>query len=353
MKAAFRERHRSIREGHGFNGNAIMPFSNLHTKFIIEPQTVVTLDEINPAHGGLDLNEMTLPKLEPLGENNPPPSVDVYDKLIVMPGTEVKLSQIDPSYHDSYMSREAAVPETRFLLRKLDQLQYLMYAEKRHSLLIVLQGLDASGKDGVIRHILTGMNPAGCRVVGFKQPNAEELDHDFLWRVHPHLPAKGQVTIFNRSHYEDVLIVRVHEFVHVNLWSKRYELINDFERLLVKENNTTVLKFFLYISKEEQLVRFRQRLEDPSKHWKISEADYKEREYWGRYTDAFEDMLHKTSTAYAPWFVIPSNYKWFRDLAISQIVVRTLEDLDMNCPEPAVDITDIRSRYHDAEMKAS
>jgi PPK2 family polyphosphate:nucleotide phosphotransferase len=227
-----------------------------------------------------------------------------------------------------------------------------MYAEKKHSLLIVLQGLDACGKDGVIRHILTGMNPAGCRVVGFKQPKPDELAHDFLWRVHPHLPAKGEVSLFNRSHYEDVLVVRVHEFAQVSMWSKRYDLINDFERLLKTENNTTVLKFFLYISKEEQLARFRQRLEDPSRLWKISEADYKERAYWGRYIDAFEDMLHKTSTPNAPWFVIPSNHKWFRDLAVSQIVGRTLEDLEMKMPEPAVDIAEIRRRHHAAEVES-
>ena len=153
-------------------------------------------------------------------------------------------------------------------MRKLDRLQYQMHAEKKHSLLIVLQGMDACGKDGMIRHLLTGMNPAGCRVVGFKRPKPEELDHDFLWRVHPHLPAKGEVTIFNRSHYEDVLVVRVHQFAEVNMWSKRYELINDFERLLAMENDTTVLKFFLYISKEEQLVRFKQRLDDPARRWK-------------------------------------------------------------------------------------
>ena len=227
-----------------------------------------------------------------------------------------------------------------------------MYAERKHSLLVILQGLDACGKDGVIRHIVSGMNPAGCRVVGFKQPKPEELDHDFLWRVHPHLPAKGEVAIFNRSHYEDVLVVRVHQLVQASLWSKRYDLINDFERLLVTENNTTVLKFFLYISKNEQLARFKQRLDDPSRRWKISEADYKERTYWSHYIDAFEDMLHKTSTRYAPWFVIPSDHKWFRDLAISQIVTRTVEDLDMQWPEPAVDIAEIRRRYHDAEFEA-
>jgi PPK2 family polyphosphate:nucleotide phosphotransferase len=329
-----------------------MPLSSLLTNLIVKPETVVNLSEIDPAHGTFGLTPMALPKPKVRVQSiDSLPSIQLRNRLIVLPGTDVTLGNIDPGYQGYYESRDAALPETRSLQGKLDHLQYLMYAEKKHSLLIVLQGLDASGKDGVIRHILNGMNPAGCRVVGFKQPKPEELDHDFLWRVHPHLPAKGQVTIFNRSHYEDVLVVRVHEPAQLSLWSKRYDLINDFERLLVLENNTTVLKFFLYISKEEQLARFRQRLEDPSRHWKISEADYKERKYWDRYIEAFENMLRRTSTAYAPWFVIPSNCKWFRDLAISQIVARTLEDLDMKSPEPAVNVDEIRRRYH-AEIEA-
>jgi len=226
-----------------------------------------------------------------------------------------------------------------------------MHAEKKHSLLLVLQGLDASGKDGVVRHLLGAMHPMGCRLAGFKQPKPEELDHDFLWRVHPHLPGKGEIAIFNRSHYEDVLIVRVHGALRAEEWQRRYELINDFEKLIALENNTTVLKFFLHISKKEQLARFRQRLDDPARQWKISEADYHERTYWPDYMKAFEDMLCRTSTERAPWFVIPSNEKWFRDLAISHIVVRTLEKLHMQCPEPTVDIAAIRRRYHDAEME--
>jgi PPK2 family polyphosphate:nucleotide phosphotransferase len=327
--------------------------TNLLTELLIEPRSKVKLDDIELRYSAFNLYDADLPKIQPLVERTIPPRLANFrEEFIVEPGTKIKLGEVDPSYHSRYESCEAAAPETVFLLRKLDQLQYSMYAEKRHSLLIVLQGLDACGKDGVIRHILTGMNPAGCRVVGFKQPKPDELAHDFLWRVHPHLPAKGEVSIFNRSHYEDVLVVRVREFAQVSMWSKRYDLINDFERLLKTENNTTVLKFFLYISKEEQLARFRQRLEDPSRRWKISEADYKERAYWSRYIDAFEDMLHKTSTPSAPWFVIPSNHKWFRDLAVSQIVSRTLEDLEMKMPEPAVDIAEIRRRYHAAEVEA-
>ena len=327
--------------------------SNLLTKLIIEPRAKVKLRDIDLSSGRLKLYEMPSPKTQPsVKVANALRSMNFRKKFIIEPGTRVKLGEIDPSYHGSYQSRDATVLEIRSLVQKLDQLQYLLYAEKKHSLLVVLQGLDACGKDGVVRHILSGMNPAGCRVVCFKQPKPAELEHDFLWRVHPHLPAKGEVSIFNRSHYEDVLIVRVHDFAHVNLWSRRYDMINDFERLLVMENNTTILKFFLYISKDEQLARFKQRLDDPSRHWKISEADYKERALWSRYIDAFEDMLNKTSTRYAPWFVIPSNHKWFRDLAVLQIVTRTLEDLDMKWPEPAVNIADIRRRYHDAKTEA-
>ena len=272
--------------------------------------------------------------------------------FLVEPGARVKLGDIDPGwcgYHESY---EAALPLIQSYVQKLDQLQHVMYAEKRHALLIVLQGLDASGKDGAVRHIINSMNPAGCRVIGFKQPTCEDLNHDFLWRVHPHVPAKGEVAIFNRSHFEDVLVVRVHQLAPVHVWSSRYDLINDFERWLVVENNTTVLKFLLHISKQEQLARFKRRLDDPARRWKISESDYREREYWDDYVDAFEDMLHKTSTHFAPWFVIPSNHKWFRDLVISQIISRTLEDLDMKFPEPAVDLARIHRRYHAAEMES-
>jgi len=338
--------------GDRLSGNEVSAMSTLLTRFITEPGTKVKLGDIDPSSSRFNVYQMPSPEMPVLKRTGPVPLISLDKPFIVEPKTEVRLHEINPGYHGSYESREAALPQIRSLAQKLDQLQYLMYAEKKHSLLIVLQGLDASGKDGVIRHILTGMNPAGCRVVCFKQPKPAELDHDFLWRVHPHLPAKGEVSVFNRSHYEDVLIVRVHNFAQVNVWSKRYEMINDFERLLVMENDTTVLKFFLYISKDEQLARFKQRLDDPSRHWKISEADYEERALWSRYMDAFEDMLSKTSTRYAPWFVIPSNQKWFRDLAVSQIVTRTLEDLNMQLPKPAVDIANIRHRYHAAEDDA-
>ena len=176
-----------------------------------------------------------------------------------------------------------------------------------------------------------------------------EVAHDFLWRVHPHVPAKGSIAIFNRSHYEDVLVVRVHGLAPEKVWSKRYDQINDFERLIVTENNTTILKFFLHISKDEQLSRFKKRLDDPERQWKISDSDYKEREYWDDYLKTFEDVLTKTSTEQAPWFIIPSNHKWFRDLAISQIIVRQMDDMNMQLPKSTVNLAEIRREYHQAK----
>lgn len=269
-------------------------------------------------------------------------------KLIVKPDYKIRLKHFDPDYHGKHESHDSALPEIQKNLKKMEQLQYLMYAEGRHSLLIVLQGLDAAGKDGVVRHVLTGMNPSGCIASNFKQPTARELAHDFLWRVHPHAPAKGAVAIFNRSHYEDVLVARVHDLVPEKVWSKRYDQINDFEQLIATENNTTILKFFLHISKEEQLERFKKRLDDPARQWKISASDYKERAYWKDYTEAFEDVLTKTSTEHAPWFIIPANHKWFRDLSISQIITRTMEEMKMQLPKPTVNIAEIRREYHQA-----
>src|SRR5213593_1069319 len=269
-------------------------------------------------------------------------------KLVVNPGSNIRLKHFDPGYHGKHESHKSALPEIEENRQKMEELQYLMYAENEHSLLIVLQGLDAGGKDGVVRHVLAGMNPSGCVSVNFKQPTAEDLAHDFLWRVHPHVPGKGSVAIFNRSHYEDVLVVRVHGLAPEKVWSKRYNQINDFEQLISTENNTTILKFFLHISKDEQLARFKKRLDDPARQWKISESDYKEREYWGDYLKTFEDVLTKTSTEQAPWFIVPSNHKWFRDLAISQIIVREMEAMGMQFPKPTVNLAEIRRNYHQA-----
>ena len=208
--------------------------------------------------------------------------------------------------------------------------------------------MDTGGKDGTIHHILGAMDPQGCRVEQFRQLSKEELAHDFLWRIHKVAPRKGTVTIFNRSHYEDVLVVRVHNMVPQAVWSRRYDQINAFEQNLV-DNNTHILKFYLHISKHEQLTRFEERLDDPTKQWKISEADYKERTFWDDYMAAYEDALSRCSTPHAPWFVIPSDHKWFRNLAIARIVVEYLEGLDMKYPEPSVDIAHIRREYHAAK----
>jgi PPK2 family polyphosphate:nucleotide phosphotransferase len=229
----------------------------------------------------------------------------------------------------------------------MGRLQRLLWADATKSLLVVLQAVDAGGKDGVIRHLFTGMNPQGTSVFGFKQPSRSEAAHDFLWRAHLHAPGKGEVVIFNRSHYEDVLVVRVHKLVPKADWSRRYERINEFEKLLA-QNGTRILKFFLHISPEEQLARFKQRLDDPARRWKISESDYTERQQWNRYVDAFEDAMERTSTEHAPWYVIPADQKWFRDLAISQILADAMEEMNLKTPPPQMDLAEIRRKYHAA-----
>jgi PPK2 family polyphosphate:nucleotide phosphotransferase len=270
----------------------------------------------------------------------------------VEPGTSLRLKDIDPGFRDGHENHESAAEETASLQKRLHELQYLLYAEHQHSLLICLQALDTGGKDGVINHVLGAMNPQGCRVAAFRQPTPEEAAHDFLWRAHRAAPASGEVVIFNRSHYEDVLVVRVHNLVPKEVWSRRYEQINEFERLLAA-HNTTILKFYLHISAEEQLERFKARLDDPSKHWKISESDYRERAFWADYTAAYEEALTRCSTHHAPWFVIPANHKWFRNLAIARILVEHLEALKMQCPKPSVDIDHIRREYHAAKVGRS
>ena len=265
----------------------------------------------------------------------------------VEPGSKVKLKDFDPSFKDGHDSHKSAADEIEHYQKKLRELQDLLYAERRHSLLICLQALDTGGKDGAINHVLGAMNPQGCRVAPFKQPSAEELAHDFLWRAHKAAPARGEVVIFNRSHYEDVLVVRVHNLVPKEVWSIRYDRINAFEKGLL-EHDTHVLKFYLHISQEEQLKRFKERLDDPAKHWKISEADYKERAFWDDYVAAYEDALSKCSTAHAPWFIVPADHKWFRNLVIARIVVEHLESLKMHYPKPTVDLDHIREEYHAA-----
>ena len=277
--------------------------------------------------------------------------MDYGKKFVVEPGTKVRLSKVDPSYTGKHETHEKAVPEIQTNIERLGKLQYLLYADGRQSLLVVLQALDAAGKDGVIRNVFTGMNPQGTSVFGFKQPSREEAAHDFLWRAHMRAPGKGEVVVFNRSYFEDVLVVRVHKLVPHSVWSKRFELINDFETVLSR-NGTTILKFFLHISPEEQLLRFKQRLDDPSRRWKISESDYSERELWPQYIEAYEDAMALTSTKRAPWYVIPANHKWFRNLAVSQIIADTMDGMGLQLPPTRVDIADIRRKYHAAERAA-
>jgi PPK2 family polyphosphate:nucleotide phosphotransferase len=212
--------------------------------------------------------------------------------------------------------------------------------------------MDGAGKDGTVDHVMSALNPQGATVAAFKVPTPEERAHDFLWRVHSRTPGAGSVVVFNRSHYEDVLVVRVHKEIDMATCERRYDEIRAFEGLLV-ERGTRVLKFYLHITPEEQLARFERRLDDPTGNWKISESDYTERQYWDAYMEAYEDALRSTSTKDAPWYVIPSNHKWFRDLAVSQIVAQTMEDLRLAYPKPAVDLDEIRKKYHDAALRGT
>jgi len=272
--------------------------------------------------------------------------MDFRKKFIVEPGSKVKLARIDPAFHGKHTSEADGREALDHYKAKITAQQRLFYGDRTRSLLIVLQGIDGAGKDGTCWHVISAMDPQGVNVVGFKQPTPEERDHDFLWRVHPHAPRKGGVAVFNRSHYEDVLVVRVHKLVPKPVWQARYDLINGFENLLREENNTTILKFFLYISKEEQLARFKERLDDPGRQWKISASDYSERDRWDDYIEAFEDALSKCSKKHAPWYIIPSNHKWFRNLAVSQIIADTMEDMRLKLPKPQVDLAEIRRLYH-------
>jgi PPK2 family polyphosphate:nucleotide phosphotransferase len=278
-------------------------------------------------------------------------ALDYRKKFRVKPGEKLRLSKLDPSFTGEHESDAMAKEATERARAKLAREQNLLYAEHKHSILVVLQAMDAGGKDGTIKHVFSGVNPQGVRVARFNQPTPTELAHDFLWRVHPHAPGRGEIAIFNRSHYEDVLITRVHKLIDKATWTRRYREIRDFEALLF-QSGTTILKFFLHISKEEQLARFAQRLEDPGRNWKISEADYTERELWDDYLEAFEDAIRATSTHEAPWYVIPSNAKWFRNLAVSQIIADAMADLDLAYPPPSVNLAGIRRKYHAAEQAA-
>jgi len=252
----------------------------------------------------------------------------------IEPGTVVDLSQWDPKDKSIFSGKKkAGRAKQRQWTQHLEALQELLYAEGRHKVLIVLQAMDTGGKDSTIRHVFDGVNPQGVQVAYFQQPTSIELAHDYLWRIHQHTPKAGEIVIFNRSHYEDVLVVRVHSLVSEAVWSRRYEHINSFEKMLADEG-TTILKFFLFISRAEQKERLRSRLDEPAKHWKFNNSDLVERQLWPEYIRAYEAVLSRTSTPWAPWYVIPSDRKWYRNLTISQIVVNTLEGLEMKYPAP-------------------
>jgi len=275
-------------------------------------------------------------------------------RYLVEPDSKVNLRKHDPADTSAFDGgKKESKKDLARLNHELEAQQEMLFAEHRHKLLVVLQGMDTSGKDGVIRHVFEGVNPQGVRVAGFKVPTPVELDHDYLWRVHARTPGRGEMVIFNRSHYEDVLVVRVHELVPKRVWSRRYEHINAFEKALADEG-TTILKFFLHISPKKQAERLRARLEDPTKHWKYNPGDLKERQLWAQYTRAYEDVLSKTSTNDAPWYIIPSDKKWYRNWVIASILVDTLKSLKMSYPQPDYDVEEaLRTFETDAAMPGS
>lgn len=257
--------------------------------------------------------------------------------LTLPPGARFDLKDFDPNYSGPYRDDDAAKKDTQKNLQRLAELQEMLYAQGKKALLIVLQGMDTAGKDGTIKHVMGAFNPQGVQVCSFKVPTPEELAHDYLWRVHKVTPRLGMVAIFNRSHYEDVLVVRVARLVPEEVWRKRYAHINEFERLLA-DSGVTIVKFFLHISREEQAERFRERQRTPSKQWKFSPGDLEVRKQWDDYMVAYEDALTYCNTEYAPWYVIPANYKWYRNLAISDILVKTMGNMGLRYPEPVPNI---------------
>jgi PPK2 family polyphosphate:nucleotide phosphotransferase len=257
------------------------------------------------------------------------------DKLRVKPGSKIRLKDSDAK-RDFGLDMNAAKLRTAQLCGELEALQYKLYADGRFALLVVFQAIDGGGKDSTIRHVIEAFNPQGCTVTSFKAPSAEELRHDFLWRIHRHTPPRGEVAVFNRSHYEEVLVVRVDALAPKAVWSARYQQINHFEQQL-DAANTRVVKFFLHISKDEQKQRFADRLKEPSTQWKFDPADLRKRAQWNDYQRAFEDMLSRCSTAAAPWYVIPGDKKWLRDLAVAEVLKQTLQALPLRFPTPAYD----------------
>jgi len=260
----------------------------------------------------------------------------------VQSGKKITLKDWDPADLSLWdKGKKEGIKETEKLVKELQVLQEKIYAQQKHRILVVIQGMDTSGKDGAIRHVFGLLNPQGVFVKNFKVPTAVEIAHDYLWRVHAHVPGNGEIVLFNRSHYEDVLVVRVHNLVPRTVWQKRYDHINQFERMLADEG-TTLFKFFLHISKDEQKERLQARLDDPLKHWKFNVGDLEERKVWDEYTTAYNHVLSRTSTEWAPWIIVPSNRKWYRNLVIAKILVEKLGKMDIKFPDPQSDLKDIK-----------
>ena len=261
---------------------------------------------------------------------------DVVRKLRVEPGSKIKLDQLDTGRTFGW-DKPGAIAELEDVKKRLDMLQARLYAEERRSVLLVLQAMDAAGKDGTIRSILSGLNPAGVHVTSFKAPGGPEAEHDYLWRVHAAAPARGHIGVFNRSHYEDVLVVRVKNFVPEKVWSRRYDHIRAFEQMLVDEG-TRVVKCFLHVGKEEQRERLQERVDDPEKRWKFRKADLDDRALWDQYVTAYEVAIEKTATKDAPWYVVPADHNWSRNLAVAKILLSVLEEMDPKLPPPEPEI---------------
>jgi len=272
--------------------------------------------------------------------------------FLVPPGGPADLFGRSTDFRPDDLSKSDAEKRLQRIKSRLSDLQYQLYSENKRSLLVVLQAMDAGGKDGTIRKVMTGFNPQGCKVHSFKKPTERELEHDFLWRIHRVCPPKGEIGVFNRSHYEDVLVVRIHDLVPEEKWRSRYDVINGFESIL-QQHGTKVVKFFLHISPEEQLQRFAKRLENPKKNWKISDSDYSERKFWPKYIEAFEEAIQRCNSQSAPWYVIPADNKWFRDLAIASVLHQTLTDMDLQMPKPTVNLFEIQKMYHQAVKDSS
>ena len=264
----------------------------------------------------------------------------MFEDFLVKPGTHCNLKKYDPDYSGKFNDKEEIQPRLDVLSEKMTDLQYKLYAEGKRALLIILQAMDAGGKDGAIKQVMGAWNPQGCQVASFKVPSIEELAHDFLWRIHMKIPPRGSIGIFNRSHYEDVLVVRIDNLVPEAKWKSRYDQINNFEKT-VSENDVTILKFYLHISKDEQKKRFEKRIAQPDKNWKFSIEDLNKRKQWDDYMVAYEDALTKCSTTWAPWYVIPANRKWYRNLVIAEIITATLEKMDLKYPKPKEDLSKI------------